>query len=112
MRNAQRDQITLHYATVTTEKVGTRGEGKQVFGSPQQFKANLQTASGQAAAAEYGQRLPYVMRLYGASLPLKEGMGIWVDADISKEPDYEVKAIPRTPQTRTTTIERRGAYGG
>ena len=121
MRHMLRDQHLLLYA-LPVEAVDERsGETTTTFEGavPEPFYANVQSASGQAAAAEYGMRLPYTFNLYGCTEPLEVGTGVYLDAtydendeDEQSEPDCVVIAVKRTPRERSIVIQKRGGFGG
>ena len=112
MRHAVRDRVKLHYAKMERQRLETNGEWIEKYSASKAFCASMAPESGRVAAEAYGERLPYIKRLYGATAALAEGDGIWVDAAMTSQPDYKVVAVEKYPQETVALIGKRGAFGG
>ena len=110
MRGAYRDIKHMHFAHSIAEKQGY--EIRETYGEPVAFFGNISQENGQQAAAIYGIRLPYVMRITNATAQLQQGDGVWLDAPIDDEPDYRVRAVNSYARTVEYVVEKRGVYGG
>lgn len=112
MRHPLRDLRLLYYCVMEDTKASSTGEVTLGYGVPTVCRAVLQPLSGHAAAAEYGERLPYVYALSGCDAPLAAGMGIWLDAPTTAEPDYRVLRVAVYPRECGYVIGKRGVFGG
>lgn len=112
MRHAIADQRPLMYSPVTIARSEATGEKTPAYNAPTAFQASVAPASGRLDAEAYGQRLPYVKRLYGASAALTEGDGVWVDESSNGPPDYVVIGADRYPREVVYSIGKRGVFGG
>lgn len=82
------------------------------YGEPTAMYATVSPEQGRQAADLYGTRLPYIKRLTGCTALLKQGDGVWLDADPQKEPDYRVVSVQQYARSTEYLIEKRGVYGG
>ena len=112
MRHPLRDLRLLYYGVMGAAKDPKTGEITTACEAPTACHAAVQPLSGQAAAAEYGERLPYVYALSGCDVPLVAGMGIWLDASPTAEPDYRVLRVAAYPRECGYVIGKRGVFGG
>lgn len=112
MRHAIVDMRTLYYSPVTITRSQKNGEKIPTYSQPTAFQASVAPASGSLDAAAYGQRLPYIKRLYGASVALTEGDGVWLNANPEDQPDYIVADKEEHPREIIYIIEKRGVFGG
>lgn len=110
MRGPYRDIRHMHFAMCTAERQDT--ETVESYGEPVAFFGHLAQENGQQAAALYGIRLPYVKRITNATAILQQGDGVWIDAPMTDEPDYRVRAVMPYARSVEYVVEKRGVYGG
>lgn len=112
MRHAIADQRPLIYSPAEITRSEFNGEKTAQYNQRTPFTASVAPASGQLDAQAWGNRLPYIKRLYGASEALTEGGGVWLDADAQEQPDYIVISAQVYPRETVYTIGKRGVFGG
>ena len=110
MRGSVRDMKYMYFARCTAAMQGA--EVVDTYAEPTGFYGNLAQENGQQAAALYGIRLPYVKRITNATAVLLQGDGVWIDAPMTEEPDYRVRAVLPYARTVEYVVEKRGVYGG
>lgn len=112
MRTAQSDKRKLYYAPSITAINDEDGEIIATYDTPSQFFASVQSVSDSVTTAQYGDKVSSVMSVFGSTVELTVGTGVWVHAPITGEPDYTVIAAPHHPRERAYTIGKRGVFGG
>lgn len=110
MRSPYRDTKHLHAARYSAETQGV--EMVESYGEPFALYATIAPENGQQAAAMYGVRLPYIKRLTGCTAVLRQGDGVWIEAEPEDEPDYRVTAVLQYARSVEYLVEKRGVYGG
>jgi hypothetical protein len=93
MRLRQRDLKTVYVRPFIKIK-DDEGSITNNYGEAYSIEAKIQPAGGQLQAAEYGEKLSYMLTMrYEGNEILKEKDGVCVFVGPTENPDYRVKAI-------------------
>lgn len=102
MRDAKRNQSTIHYALLTINKETDEwGNTKDVkgYGEPEQFDISVSANKGEASAQAFGASLEYdrEMVTHDMNCPIDEYSHLWLDGRSTKEThNYEVAAVSKS----------------
>lgn len=109
MRTLERNKVSVWYALYEgtedlTENGYRTGEKAVLYSNPQEIKANVSAARGEASTRQFGEDIQYDKVIVMEECPFDEVSVLWIDTPPVMEPDgttntphdYIVRGIARS----------------
>lgn len=107
MKRARTKQLSTVFLRLRTSVKDSEGVVTALYGTPQEFKADIASNTGVVQAMSYGERAQYMRTLtVWDDISLSEGDGVCIKVGGNEEPDYSIVAVHCYTYFRTIDVEK------